>query len=307
MERIILALIFVFVLYKYLTRTFSYWKKKQVPYVKPYPLVGNFFDVLTLRKTFGHYFADLYSNRKDPFFGIFVFDTPYLVVKDPDLVKSILVKDFNYFYDRTIACDEKADGIMANLIFSMKNPDWKVVRSKLTPIFTSGKLKAMLPLMNKAADDMRTHLEKVNGTVVEAKELCAKFTTDLLTSCAFGINAHSFDRENAEFRVMGRKMFDFQFLKSLRVMSYFFFPKIVSTFKISFFEPDVNKFVRRAFWGAIKKREMDGNKRNDLIDLIIEMKRDEKFGENFNFGKNFLKYYFFNYFPHLDLNDKLMV
>lgn len=295
MERIILALIFVFVLYKYLTRNFSYWKKKQVPYVKPYPLIGNFFDILTFRKTFGHYFAELYNERKEPFFGIFVFNSPYLVVRDPELVKSVLVKDFHYFSDRTIACDENADSMMANLIFAMKNPEWKLVRSKLTPIFTSGKLKAMLPLMNKAADDMKTHLAKVNGTVVEAKELCAQFTTDLLTSCAFGINAHSFDRKNAEFRMMGRKMFDFKLMNGLRSMSYFFFPTLVSRLKFTFFDPAVNEFARNAFWGAIKKREAEGCKRNDLIDLIIEMKKDEKFGENFNFGKIYLvnNYFFF--------------
>jgi cytochrome P450 family 6 len=50
----------VILLYMYLTRTHSYWRKRGVPYVKPLPLFGNLMDIMLVRKPFGMVFHDLY-------------------------------------------------------------------------------------------------------------------------------------------------------------------------------------------------------------------------------------------------------
>jgi hypothetical protein len=50
----------VVLLYLYLTRTHSYWRKRGVPYVKPLPLFGNIKDIMLFRRTTGEVYGDLY-------------------------------------------------------------------------------------------------------------------------------------------------------------------------------------------------------------------------------------------------------
>lgn len=138
----LLLLIFaLFLVYKHVTRNFDYWKKRNIPFIKPIPLFGNFYEVCTVKTVMGECIAKMYNQVNSAFFGIFIFDRPCLVVKSPELVKSVLVKDFNYFKDRTMLSDEKCDPLAAHLLFASKNPEWRFVRTKLTPLFTSGKLK----------------------------------------------------------------------------------------------------------------------------------------------------------------------
>lgn len=270
----------IFIVYKYFTWDFDYWSKRNVKFIKPTPFIGNFGDVLATKKSIGGFLSDFYFKMPGlDYFGIWVFGTPHLVVRSPELIKHILVKDFNSFSDRTIASDKNADPIMAHVIFIMKNPLWKAVRAKLTPIFTTGKMKNMVPLIADAGAAMNKYLYKQSmmNDEVEMKEVTAKFTTDVITSCVFGVNAMSFEHEDAAFRSIGRRMFNFKLANAIRGTAYFFAPRIVSLFKLRFFEEGINEFCRDAFWDAINERRRTGAKRNDMVDIIIEMLKTNEF------------------------------
>lgn len=287
----VLILTVLLVLYKYLTRNFNYWQKKGVHFVKPTFLVGNIGSLLTFKKSVGIFLGDLYLNTDADIIGIWIFNTPHLVLKNVDIIKSVLVKDFNHFAFRGVCNDDKADPVFSRMIFASEPTYWKAMRVHLTPLFSSGKLKNMIPLINTVGDDMERYLlskcelysEKMRATL-ELNEVCAKFTTDVITSCAFGMNAKSFEHEDAEFRKVGRKMFDFTIGNALRGISYFFIPCLPRILKFTFFQPDVNEFCREAFWYVVNEREKSGLTRNDLIDTLIKMKNGESLNE-FKFGK----------------------
>ncbi|GJQ85724.1 Cyp6g1 [Trypoxylus dichotomus] len=232
------------------------------------------------KKTIGHALADMYNQISGPYFGIWVFNKPHFVAKDPDIVKHILVKDFKYFQDRTIASNEEADDLAANVLFIMKNPDWRTLRSKMTPVFSSGKIKCMIPLMNKVAEDLTLYLTKVSmrQDSVEAKEVCAKYSTDVITSCAFGIEGHSFEKEDAAWRSVGKDMFEFTLYNGLRGTSYFFLPKLVDLLKIKFIPPHVSAFLKEAFLNTIEHRKTENSNRNDLIDILIKLQNEGELG-----------------------------
>ena len=54
------------------------------------------------------------------------------------------------------------------------------------------------------------------GEVIEMKEFAARFTTDVISSCAFGIEANSLKNPNAEFRKYGKKIFESSFESIIR-------------------------------------------------------------------------------------------
>lgn len=58
--------------------------------------------------------------------GYFQMRTPYLMIRDPEMINDILIKDFSYFCDRGIYTDYPSNPVTNNLFF-MKNPQWKIM------------------------------------------------------------------------------------------------------------------------------------------------------------------------------------
>lgn len=129
------------------------------------------------------------------------------------------------------------DVIGSNGLFFAPNPAWKAIRSKVTPFFTSGKMKQMFYLMNDIGTELNALLMTVTGNAttntacVELKEICARFTTDILASCAFGVRANSLAEPNSEFRRHGRAIFDFNWYRAVEFMSLFYLPSVATFFK----------------------------------------------------------------------------
>ncbi|KAF2879307.1 hypothetical protein ILUMI_26862 [Ignelater luminosus] len=268
---LLLAAIALF--YKYVTKNFNYWKERGIPYIKPVPLFGNFYEVITFQKPLGQFLGDLSMQSPSPCFGIFIFNKPHLIIKDPELIKSITVKDFNCFSDRIGLSDEQCDPISSKFLFFVKNPEWRTIRTKVSPVFSSGKIKGMVILINEVAEELKTYLENnLSSGSIEAKEISAKYSTDVIATCAFGIQAHCFQDENAKFRTIGRKIFDFQYITFMRHLLYIVYPKIAKLLKLAFLDTSVTDFLRDAFWKTIENREKSDYKRNDLIDILIHIK-----------------------------------
>ncbi|XP_035741324.1 uncharacterized protein LOC118450049 [Vespa mandarinia] len=271
--------------YLYMTRKFKYWQKRGIMEIPPLPFIGNFWDCFTMKKSSAEFVQELYKRSEGlPYIGFYIFDKPFILIRDPELVKNVLVKDFNYFFDRYASPDVNDRLGYANL-FMMKNPGWKILRAKLTPIFTSGKLKKMFELMIEIGNDLDKYLDSLGledkGKNMEMKEICAKFTTDLIGTTAFGLRTNSLSNPNAEFRKYGQKIFEYNFSRGFEFLSIFFIPGIVKSIGAKFFGKEVSNFLRDTFWNVINERIASGNKRNDLIDLLIELKKtygDEDLG-----------------------------
>lgn len=187
---VLLSCVF-YLIYKYLKWKFTFWERHGVPHLKPRNwLVGNLEGVG--RKNVADYFGAVYQHMKrenlGPIAGFYFFTEPALIVTDPDILKQILVKDFEYFCDRGIYVNEKDDPLSAHL-FSLEGNNWKTLRAKLTPTFTSRKMRLMFEIVEKIGENFNGVLQElaVSETEVDLKDLFSCFTIDVIGSCAFGI------------------------------------------------------------------------------------------------------------------------
>ncbi|KAI4478671.1 hypothetical protein M0804_011699 [Polistes exclamans] len=278
-------LIFMITVYLYATRRFNYWKNRNVMEIPPIPFLGNFADCFFLRKCPGEFIMYLHSQSAGlPFMGFYVFDKPFFLVRDPELIKHVLVKDFDYFSDKYSRTDIK-DRLGWTNLFMIKNPAWKILRSKLTPIFTSGRLKNMFNLMLIVGDDLDTYLESLSlegkGKTLDIKDLCAKFTTDLIGITAYGLKVNSLNDPNAEFRRCGKKIFDFTWYRGFEILTMFFIPSLIKLVRADFFGKNSGDFLRKTFWENVDHRLQSGIKKHDLVDLLIELKQNHE-GQEFD-------------------------
>ncbi|KAG8228707.1 hypothetical protein J437_LFUL009388 [Ladona fulva] len=195
--RVTVALVVVALvtLYFYLTSNMNYWSKRGFPQIpaSPIPIFGNTFKILTGQANFTEMFDQLYKKAGDqPFVGFFQGSQPVLLVKDPELIKRILIKDFHAFMDRGFKIEEDVDPFNAKGLSNLNGQRWKNMRARLSPTFTSGRMKAMFPLMYSCSDVLLNCIEnevkKNSGEVVmEMKDCLSCFSTDVIATCAFGI------------------------------------------------------------------------------------------------------------------------
>jgi len=149
--------------YLYFTRNFKFWQKLGIPYVNPTPFVGNLKECVFQKVNFGKHLQQIYEQHSDkPYVGIFSFDKPILLIRDLELVKNILVKDFQYFTDRIISFDEKLDPLCSKVIFVSKGQRWRNWRTNLTPVFTTGKIKKIFHLVDTCGKELADCVDKAS-------------------------------------------------------------------------------------------------------------------------------------------------
>lgn len=101
------------------------------------------------------------------------------------------------------------------------------LRHKLTPAFTSGKLKNMFPTILDVGKELKKFVgpHAAKGDIVEMKTLLNRFVVDVLASVAFGLEVNTIENPNHEFATVGRRLNDKSFISAMRGAAIFICPK----------------------------------------------------------------------------------
>ena len=110
-------------------------------------------DIMTQKIAFAEMLHDHYDQFKgEKMYGWYgVMGFPQVVVQDMELAKDVLIKDFDHFVDRREFTF--GDGQYLDKMLTVLTGDkWKTMRTMVSPIFTSGKLKGMVNLIDNVSD-----------------------------------------------------------------------------------------------------------------------------------------------------------
>lgn len=215
----------------------------------------------------------IHDTTREPFIGVYALNKPYLVINDPALLKAVLVKDFNFFCDHIVTANERDDPVGSKILYMLKNPIWKILRHKVTPALATGKIRDMFPHMIEVGQHLELFIRKSCENPLETHDLCGRYATDIISSCAFGIGADSLLHKDAEFHKMAARIFNWDDLRiTLSMICNFVAPNLLKVFKLGFIEPVAGRFFRKSFWEAMSKREQSNGVRNDFLDLLVQLK-----------------------------------
>lgn len=264
----------IVLLYVYGTKNHDYWKKRGVTYVKPIPLFGTNLDNYIGKVSIVQIAAQRYKDYpKEKIVGSFRGVVPELTIRDPELIKRILVTDFYHFYPRGLNPHKKVIEPMLRNLFFADGDTWKLLRQRMTPAFSTGKLKAMFPLIVERAERLQGIAEAAaaSGKITDVRDLMARYTTDFIGACGFGIEGDALNDENSNFRKLGVKIFTF----TARDIIVAFLKEIFSeTFKHwKFLRQSTEDEVIELVTSIMKQRNYAPSGRNDFIDLLLELKQ----------------------------------
>ncbi|CAH2229448.1 cytochrome P450 6B4-like [Pararge aegeria] len=264
--------------YIFLFKNQDYWKNRNVPFVKPLPIFGNYKDYLLLKRHVTdvmHEMCQRFPN--EPYVGSFYGTDPALIIKDPNLLKLVMSKDFYYFSGRE-ASDHNAKEMLSKHLFFAHGDEWKVLRTNLTPLFSSAKLKNMFYLIKNSSDTLESLMadEVKKSSTIDTRFLLSRYTIDCITACAFGLNSDTMkeDVQNNPFKKVGEQIFDASNNQARKNICRAMWPGIFYALGFKLMHNDIGTFFNNLISGVFKNREGTKTSKNDFIDLILTWKRN---------------------------------
>lgn len=259
---------------------YTHWDKHGFLSVKPSFPFGNLSGV-GYKMTATEKFDQLYKELKGqtPIMGIYAFLSPTLMPIDPEAVKNILVRDFSSFTDRGFYYNKKDDPLSASIL-TVEGPEWKELRTKLSPTFTSGKMKMMFEIVNVISERFVEVVGKETqiSNTMEMREFSAKYTNDVIGNVAFGIEPNCLMDSNSEFRKYGKRLIE----TTAFVLLKFFFtsgaPELSRKLGLVFFDKSAANYFMKIFKETFALREQQGPsvKRHDFLELLLQFKETNK-------------------------------
>jgi hypothetical protein len=82
----------------------------------------------------------------------------------------------------------------------------------------------------------------------------ARYTTDVIASCAFGINGNSLKDPDSEFGRNIWTVFDFNVRKGLVMLLAIFAPYLNKIFQLKFLDDKTNNYIRQVVWNTVDYR-----------------------------------------------------
>ncbi|KAG8266931.1 hypothetical protein J6590_061073 [Homalodisca vitripennis] len=274
MDFLLVVATLLYLVYHYLNNTYSYFRDRNIPYLCPTLVVG-LPEAITKSQTDLANF--LYSSfPKEGFFGYFQSRMPTLLVKDPELIKRILIQDFNYFQDRGFPFIETSP--LSRNLFNLRGDAWRALRLKLTPTFTSGKLKDMFEQLNNCSNRLTNEIEQAcsSNQVVEARSLFLNFSTEIIGSVAFGLDFSKENPQTDEFIEKINNVFGVSFQQKVTTFLVMTLPTtLVRLLGLSPFSADINKYMISLTKTTKDYRKQNNIMRNDYFQLLLKLQEDE--------------------------------
>lgn len=272
----IVVVYFVYIVYSNRNKKFSYWKDRGVPYLEPDWLFGNVRSELLKRSTWMDFSTKCYNAFKDNGFGgIYFFSKPVLIVCDPNLVEQILIQNFTSFHDRS---ESKFEEPLMKTLFNARGESWRIMRSKLNPSFTSTKVKGMFDQIIKCCESTICQIEDqiISSNPVDIGSVMFVYATEVIASCAFGIQLLSNIDQKKQFKKAIDNVFSFNMFRAIRIAMFFVFPKLVAFLGVKVVYRSVSDFFINLTKDSLRYRKQNNVKRNDFLNLLMELKDKEE-------------------------------
>ncbi|CAH0775852.1 unnamed protein product [Bemisia tabaci] len=259
----------------------NYWAKRGVPYVSPWTcLTGTLGFLFKTQAMYESFVAQYDALEGHPYGGTFQLLNPSVMLRDPAMIKEWLIKGFTNFHDRGPEPDEKLDKLSGNL-FQLTGDKWRLVRQKLSPIFSTAKLRIMYQTLKGCAEELNAHLQArcqaTGETELDVKDLVSNYTMDVIGACAMGIKCNAIqDPENCTMKKIVKRMFRFNWRLSLFQFLEMANPRLPRLLGLSPRDKEVEGYLEEITKEAIRMKQQDTTgTRKDFLQLLMKYSEEE--------------------------------
>ncbi|XP_011641129.1 cytochrome P450 9e2-like [Pogonomyrmex barbatus] len=295
-------------LYYYFFKDLNYFKKHGILYKLPLPILGNMGPAIFCLKSTAELVKEFYNlHSKAKYIGIFdIWTTPVIMVRDPELIKSIMIKQFDTFPHRLNPIDKMQDPLFSKNIFSSRGERWRQLRSLVTSALTPSKMKSMFKLMSEYSADFCTFLAQLppEQRMMQMKDVISRYTNDVIAAFALGINIDSRKNSKNEFYVYGKEAAAYNDVVFIKFWIFSFLPWLARLINLRLIHKKIADTFRDIVENIIRARDENGIVRPDVLQLL--MKNRSKDGKVKLTIEDIVSLAFFFFVDGFDANSTLI-
>ncbi|CAH2087335.1 unnamed protein product [Euphydryas editha] len=252
-----------------------YWKNRGVPHLPPVPIIGSL--TFLQRENIGLWLRRMNEQFKSPYFGIWLFWRPGLVISSPDLARNILIKDFDNFRNRFLSSGD-TDPIGGLNLLTVNDPMWSTMRRHLSSVFTAAKLRIVQDYTRTKAKELAQRIHNDRYVKIDLKKMFVDYTTDVIGTSAFGVRSDATLTGGGPLRNITKELSTYSFYRGIQWCSIFFFPELVDIFRFKFFPRSSIEYFEKIFRSVVAQRKANQNETEpkDLLDLLIKIQEENK-------------------------------
>lgn len=283
--------VIVRVFYSLVVKNWNYFTERNVAFKRGLPILGTFYRTMLGKEPMAISSSNVYQeNAGRRFIGMYeIGGRPSFMILDPDLIRDITIRDFDYFVNHFFQLDKQLDPLLGRSLFSMSNQPWREMRSTMSPLFTGSKMRYMLSLMNERVHDFNAYIRndilsktKTNSQEYNMMELMMRLTNDIIGATAFGIDLNSLREPENEFYKFGKEIaYSIMGVKALFMIA---FPRVAQWLRLKILNNQHDNFFRTIIHDSIEERQKNNIVRNDMLHLLLLAKEgklnDQKDNEN---------------------------
>ncbi|XP_076463505.1 cytochrome P450 3A8-like [Babylonia areolata] len=216
---LVLLLCLTVLLYMYGTWHHSLWTNQGIPGPVPWPFFGNSVE-LRNKSPYG-VFTD-WQWKYGRVVGFFAGVRPNLAVTDLDIVREVMVKQFNNFTDRNTT--PGLGKVVKKSLFFAGGTTWKRIRNLMTPTFSTSKLKLMSHYVKRCTSLLVNNIDTKARAAqdIDVKEVFGAFTMDVIAGTAFGLETNSQTQEEEPFVTNCKALFSTVGFRGWRRFIFYF-------------------------------------------------------------------------------------
>lgn len=259
------------------TRNQKLLKRHGIVHIPPTPFFGNLGPLVRRQCHMEDVIQRIYDLDPDAkYVGMYEFTTPLIIIRDPELIKTIGVKEITNFTNHRPFVDVRVDPMLGEVLFAMQGDRWREHRTMLTTLFTSSKIKSMFVLMSDCAKRFADYLSKVDREI-EMKSVLTRYTNDVIARCVYGISVDSVNEPENIFYKYGQVASQLAtFKQNLMIFVHRNSPRLARLLNLKILPDHIEKFFYRLVVDTIEARRKEGVHGSDMLQQLMDMQSRKK-------------------------------
>nr|AQM57045.1 cytochrome P450 CYP6CS3 [Sogatella furcifera] len=274
-ELLLVLLVTVVATRIYASYVFSYWHRRGLASCSGSLPFGSMGDFVLQKKAISEVFADIYRQGEGhKLYGYYSFLSPALLVRDPELIRLVLVKDFPHFMNRGAYFNEKDDPLSAH-IFSLEGEQWKKIRTKVSPFYATNKMKFMFDTIKSCSVDLQKYLlesSSMSESEFELKNLMSKYSIEVIAQTAIGMEGNNYKDRNMLSEMSFKVTDPNDLMQTFRFSLPFINRKLAAFLNLRFTPKETEDYYLDVLRQIIDERRKENIVKNDFMHLLLQLK-----------------------------------
>ncbi|XP_073989018.1 cytochrome P450 6k1-like [Rhodnius prolixus] len=163
------------------------------------------------------------------------------------------------------------EGLFSNGLFQLSGTIWRSLRYKMSPAFTSGKLKMVFNGMLDCTEEMINLMKKNLHQDYEVQNALITFTIDVIANTVFGVQFNDIIARE-EFAKYGTSIFNVTPSRYMQMIMLMQMPKISKMLGFKLMNKDTEEYFRKIIKQTFDQRIGGQNQRNDYLNHLVKLK-----------------------------------